>query len=229
MKLSPPLRTRWPDDSQRESIRESNLPQSPEMTRHGISTKNAEKKGPRFWTPRKHPQTPQHRKNTKTPVLVFWGYSRISARFSFWPVEIPGRATSGLCSRLRRFSNSESIRRHTPYFHHVRAVFSASKRVSQKEGPGVQFGNPQAICANQAIRANLQIDSRESGHLDPECTKIAHNSLRLRKRFSPLQDLVKSRNCLRLQDARCLCDRESLANGNTSLRLKRETDSHCGT
>ena len=30
---------------------------------------------------------------------------------------------------------------------------------------GVQFGNPQAIRENQAVRANLRIDSRESGHL----------------------------------------------------------------
>ena len=28
----------------------------------------------------------------------------------------------------------------------------------------VQFGNPQAICTNQAIRANLPIDLRESSH-----------------------------------------------------------------
>ena len=30
---------------------------------------------------------------------------------------------------------------------------------------GSQFGNPQTIRKNLAIRANLQIDSRESGHL----------------------------------------------------------------
>ena len=30
---------------------------------------------------------------------------------------------------------------------------------------GVQFRNPKTICKNQAIRANLCIDSRESGHL----------------------------------------------------------------
>ena len=30
---------------------------------------------------------------------------------------------------------------------------------------GVQFGNPETIRENQAIRANLQIDSHESGHL----------------------------------------------------------------
>ena len=30
---------------------------------------------------------------------------------------------------------------------------------------GLQFGKPETIRENQAIRANLQIDSRESGHL----------------------------------------------------------------
>ena len=30
---------------------------------------------------------------------------------------------------------------------------------------GVQFGNAKTIRENQAIRANLRIDSRESGHL----------------------------------------------------------------
>ena len=30
---------------------------------------------------------------------------------------------------------------------------------------GVQFGNPETIRESQAIRANLRIDSRESGHL----------------------------------------------------------------
>ena len=33
---------------------------------------------------------------------------------------------------------------------------------------GVQFGNPETIRENQAIRANLRIDSRESGHTSPE-------------------------------------------------------------
>ena len=33
---------------------------------------------------------------------------------------------------------------------------------------GVQFGNPETIRENQAIRANLRIDSRESGHLSWE-------------------------------------------------------------
>ena len=61
-----------------------------------------------------------------------------------------------------------------PYFHNVRAIrrnrlkpadsqcFSPLKRDSQK---GVQFGNPETIRENQTIRANLRIDSRESGHL----------------------------------------------------------------
>ena len=33
---------------------------------------------------------------------------------------------------------------------------------------GAQFGNPEAIRENQAIRANLRIDSCESGHLNME-------------------------------------------------------------
>ena len=42
------------------------------------------------------------------------------------------------------------------------AIFRPLKHDSQK---GVQFRNPETIRENQAIRANLQIDSRESGHL----------------------------------------------------------------
>ena len=41
--------------------------------------------------------------------------------------------------------------------------FSPPKRDSQREG--VQFGNPHTIRKNRAIRANLRIHSRESGHL----------------------------------------------------------------
>ena len=42
-------------------------------------------------------------------------------------------------------------------------------RDSQKKG--VQFGNSETIRENQAIRANLRIDSRESGHLRTEHVK----------------------------------------------------------
>ena len=42
------------------------------------------------------------------------------------------------------------------------ATFSPPKRDSQK---GVQFESPETIRENQAIRTNLRIDSRESGHL----------------------------------------------------------------
>ena len=45
------------------------------------------------------------------------------------------------------------------------AISSAPKRDSQKNG--VQFRNPETIRANHAIRANLGIDSLESGHLWP--------------------------------------------------------------
>ena len=43
-------------------------------------------------------------------------------------------------------------------------MFSPAKRDSQKKA-GVQLGRPETIRENQAIRANLRIDSRESGHL----------------------------------------------------------------
>ena len=42
------------------------------------------------------------------------------------------------------------------------ALFSPQSAIRNK---GVQFGKPETIRENQAIRANLRIDSRESGHL----------------------------------------------------------------
>ena len=78
-----------------------------------------------------------------------------------------------------RGDSHESIRaKQKKYFHNVRAIcangfkpaiqrFSPPKRDSQKKE--VRFGNPEPgperIQENQAIRANLRIDSRESGHL----------------------------------------------------------------
>ena len=61
-----------------------------------------------------------------------------------------------------------------PWFHSRRAIranrlkpaicnFQPSGSAIRKNG--VQLGNPETIRENQAIRANLQIDSRESGHL----------------------------------------------------------------
>ena len=58
------------------------------------------------------------------------------------------------------------------------AGFSPPKRDSQK---GVQFGNPKTIRENQAIRANLWIDSRESGHLRARSVR-AGNVLRTSKK-----------------------------------------------
>ena len=46
------------------------------------------------------------------------------------------------------------------------AIFSPPKRDSQKKKE-VQFGNPETIRENRVIRANLRIDSRESGHRSP--------------------------------------------------------------
>ena len=67
----------------------------------------------------------------------------------------------------------ESIRREKPIFFNVWAIRAnrlkptirkclVPKRDSQ--GGGVQLGNPETIRENQAIRAHLRIDSRESGH-----------------------------------------------------------------
>ena len=67
-----------------------------------------------------------------------------------------------------------------PYFHNVRAIRAnrlkpaisnsypppPPKRDSEKKGNrAIQFGNPETIRENHAIRANLRIASRESGHL----------------------------------------------------------------
>ena len=74
-------------------------------------------------------------------------------------------------------SQRESIRRKNKkktYFHKVRAIRAnrlksairkifVPRNVTRKKG--VHFGNPQTIRANQPIRENLRIDSRESGHL----------------------------------------------------------------
>ena len=68
----------------------------------------------------------------------------------------------------------ESIRRKTPMFITCKrfpriasnlrfAIFSPPESRFAKRG--VQFGSPEPIRENQAIRANLRIDSRESGHL----------------------------------------------------------------
>ena len=49
------------------------------------------------------------------------------------------------------------------------ANFSPPKtRKCDSHKKGVQFGNPDTIRKNQAIRANLRIDWRESGHLSVE-------------------------------------------------------------
>ena len=71
-----------------------------------------------------------------------------------------------------------------PYFHNVRPIRAnrlkpairnftppPEARFAKK---GRQFGNPETIRKNQAIRANLRIDSRESGHLRKKlrCRKV---------------------------------------------------------
>ena len=54
-------------------------------------------------------------------------------------------------------------------------VFSPQSAIRKK---GVQFGNPETIRKNQAIRANLQIDSRESGHLRFQIAMISNTAER---------------------------------------------------
>ena len=74
--------------------------------------------------------------------------------------------------RANRFARIDSQK--NPYFHNVRAIranrlkpairnFWPSRSAIRKKG--VRFGDPETIRENQAIRANLRIDSRESGHL----------------------------------------------------------------
>ena len=77
---------------------------------------------------------------------------------------------------------------------------------------GVQFGNRETIRENQAIRANLRIDSRESGHLRPK-ELVSQNKNNLKKRlflslFSSVfledQNILASENekkCLRQNHA----------------------------
>ena len=61
-----------------------------------------------------------------------------------------------------------------PYFRNVRAIRANRLKPAIRKflvpetrfaKKGVQLGNPKAIRANQAIHANLRIDSRELGHL----------------------------------------------------------------
>ena len=72
-----------------------------------------------------------------------------------------------------RRGSHESIRR-KPYFHDVQVIppncltpairdFLVPRNPIRKKG--VQFWKPGMIRVNQAIGANLRIDSRESGHL----------------------------------------------------------------
>ena len=46
--------------------------------------------------------------------------------------------------------------------------------LAPRSAKGVQFGNPETIRENQAIRANLRIDSRKSGHLRLSIVDIEH-------------------------------------------------------
>ena len=76
--------------------------------------------------------------------------------------------------RANRFARLDSQK--YPYFHNVRAICAnhlkpATRNVlvarSATCKKGVRFRKPETIRENQAVRANLRIDSRESGHLSP--------------------------------------------------------------
>ena len=91
---------------------------------------------------------------------------------------LPSHLLDGLVIRneSRRFARIGSQANPPPsHFHNVRAIranrlkpaicnswCSATRKLKV-----VQFGNPALIRANQEVRANLQIDTRESGHLSP--------------------------------------------------------------
>ena len=75
--------------------------------------------------------------------------------------------------RFARIDSRESIRRKT-YFHNVQAIRANRLKPAIRNvlvprnavrEKGFQFGSPQALRENQAILANLRIDSSESGHL----------------------------------------------------------------
>ena len=121
-------------------------------------------------------------------MTVYFSYSLVSGvpllgtRSYDHPMDTPDLAELSKAIALRwpgdsqresgRFARIDSQK--TPYFHNVRAVrangikpairkfWPPEARFAQK---GVLFGNPDTIRKNQAIRANLRIDSRESGHL----------------------------------------------------------------
>ena len=70
----------------------------------------------------------------------------------------------------------------------------APKRDSKE---GFQFGNPQAIRTNRLIRANLQIDSRESGHLSSSVSVSAMKCITNSKiNFSVCSAIWKNGTCV---------------------------------
>ena len=104
-------------------------------------------------------------------------------------------------TRIAGLDSRESIRRKNPIFMTCErfariasilrfAMFSPSKRDLQRRGE-VQFGNPETIRENQAIRANLQIDSRESGHLSFKTLSSLNGRFGPeKKKFSPPPPLI---------------------------------------
>ena len=73
--------------------------------------------------------------------------------------------------RTNRFARIDLQKNPCNNFHNVPAICvnrlkTAIRPRSAIRKKGVQFGNPKTIRENQAIRANLRIDSREPGHLE---------------------------------------------------------------
>ena len=94
----------------------------------------------------------------KSKALVLRARERRKWRVSLW--QNYGLRKVGL-SQPRLFdSDGRSPNRG---FAEKTLIFIALNAIRKKKG--VQFRNPQAIRENRAIRANLRIDSRESGHL----------------------------------------------------------------
>ena len=70
------------------------------------------------------------------------------------------------CDEEKLFSERASDSRELPQTSDLQFLTPPPRSPIRKEG--VQFRNPETIRENQAIRANLRIDLRESGHLSSE-------------------------------------------------------------
>ena len=106
-----------------------------------------------------------------------------------WPGD--SQRESGLVARI----DSRKTKKQKNYFHNVRAIranrlkpvirnFLAARSAIRKK-KGAQFGNAETRRENQAMRANLRIDSHESGHLSACATSPISRELSLTCATSP--------------------------------------------